>query len=276
MLSRKNSFVGIKKKIVSGIFIISLLFLIGTLLQILASFRKIETTSTQDPRDKYNPSLARLDNLKKLSGYVDSLFQAKGYDPDSLTLYVNLADSVVRMRFYHGLQNYRFSENYMANLSGKLIWTDFAAKVIPNHILNGQKAFCSQSSIVFQEIIKRKGLDVRTVELPNHFCTEVLIEGNWAFHDVSYKPNFNGERVSMEELSRNLELLEQAYLYSFRTDFFERSKQYFSQGQFSYGRVNASPAPRMIWFHRITWFLSWFGWLLIFPSYLYLKKNDLF
>jgi hypothetical protein len=263
------------KKYLPPLFLaLALLFLSGSVLQVVKGIIGDDNPRPPRSRESFDASLVRLDNLKKLTDFVDSLYFLNHGEGDHPAKYANLADSVVRMRFYYGLQNYSFAENFLANLAGKYIWADFGAKVIPNHILKGPKAFCSQSSIVFQELLKRKGFYVRTVELPNHFCTEVLIDGEWAFHDVSYKPNFNGNRKSMEELANNIDLLEQAYLYSFKEDFFEQSRHYFEEGNFSYGKINAFPASRMIWFHRITWFFSWFGWLFFGIFYFLVRKKQ--
>ena len=235
----------------------------GTLLQMGYRWFQSDEAYSRHPRDTYDPALGRLNSLKKLESYVDSLAGEKGLTPDSIPDYINLADSVVRMRFYYGLQNYRFSENYLTNLAGKYLWSHIGAKVDPDHILNGQKAYCSPSSIVFQELLRRKGFDFRTVKLEVHFCTEVLIDGSWGFYDVSYKPFFGrNPRLSTEELLANPQYLEDAYLYSFRDDFSRNLHLYFDREKIDYGKVNAFAAPRMIWFHRITWFFSWFGWLV--------------
>lgn len=243
---------------------LALLFFVGTSFQVgLSLFREVEQVQ-KHPNDHFDPSLAYLNSLGELEAFLDSLAWKNNLSSkDSIESYVELADSVVRMRFYYGLQNYQFSENFLANLAGKYIWSHFGAKVDPEHILDGQKAFCSQSSIVFQELLKRKGIDVRTVLLANHFCTEVLINGNWGFFDVSYKPNFSDTpRLSTEQLIRNPQYLEQAYLYSFKEDFSKNVLANFDPEKTSYGRVNDFPAKRMLLFHRVSCFFSWFGWAI--------------
>lgn len=238
------------------------MFLAGTVLQFWQAYLREVGPVSVHPRDKFDPSLIRLNSLEKLVSFTDSLAAIKEVDPEGFPEeYAELADSVVRSRFYYGLQNYRFSENYLANLAGKYIWSHFKAKVKPDHILRGQKAFCSQSSIVFQALLLNKGIDVRTVLFHDHFCTEVLINGHWSFHDVSYKPNLNEiPRLSTEQLIANPHYLQTAYLYSFREDFARNLEFHFDPEKISYGKVNAFPAPSMILFHQFTWFFSWFGW----------------
>jgi hypothetical protein len=211
--------------------------------------------------------------MKKLIDFTDSLARVQNITPDSVILYAELADSIIRMRFYHGLQNYRFADNYLANLAGKYFWSHFGAKVKPNHILKGQKAFCSQSSIVFQELLKSKGFKVRAVRLPGHFCTEVQLNGNWSFYDVSFKPIFKqSPPLSTSELSKNLHYLKEAYLYTFSDNFANNLHNNFTQAKISYGPVNAFAAPNMRWFHRITWFLSWWGWVVFLGAAVVVRR----
>ena len=260
---------------------LGLLFLIGTSFQVCFSlFRETEVIQ-KHPNDHFDPSLLPLNSLDKLEALVDSLAgfsQVTG--KEHIEKYAELADSVVRMRFYYGLQNYMVADNFIANLAGKYLWSHLGAKVDPEHILDGRKAYCSQSSIVFQELLKRKGFDVRTVRLANHFCTEVMINGNWGFFDVSYKPDFRDTpRLSTEQLIAQPEYLENAYLYSFREDFSKNLLYHFEPEKITYGKVNEFPARRMLLFHRITWFLSWFGWAIFILSLIFLflrnqKKNN--
>lgn len=243
---------------------LALVFSTGTLLQMAKGLMHINISNVLPKEgDPFDPELIRLNNMKKMAQFVDSIAFIQGLSIDDQEGYAELVDSVVSQRFYHGLQHYDFSENYLAFLMGKFIWLDFSAKVIPNHILKKQYAFCSQSSIIFQEILKTKGFDIRTVGLPGHFCSEVMIDNEWRFHDVSLKPSFeNVPRLSTQQLIEKPELLEEAYSHSFDQGFQNNLHQFFDPDKIFYGDVNAFAAPRMIWVHRITMFLSWAGWAL--------------
>ncbi len=245
----------------------------GSLIQVsFVQLRKQDTVFAH-PNDKWDPSLSRLNSMELLIDYIDSLSYVRHINPDSLPEYVNLIDSIIRMRFYHGLQNYRFEENWIANLLGRTVWFHFGAKVIPDHILKGQKAFCSQSSIVFQEVLRQKGFDVRSVLLPGHFCTEVLINGVWQFHDVSYKPSFLGfASLSAAELANQPKTIEQAYLYSFAVASGTDIMELFDAEKIEYGNPNSNAAPTMTLFHNITSFLSNWGWMVLIIAAIVLKK----
>lgn len=240
----------------------SMMLLAGTLTQASLGLLRQEQVVVRHPNDRYDPTLGRLDNMDRLMAFTDSLARTKGITYNNHRMqYAQLADSVVRMRFYHGLQNYPFSENFLANLAGKVLWYHVGAKVIPDDILKGSKAFCSQSSIVFQELLRRKGFNVRSVLLPGHFCTEVLLEDSWRFFDVSFKPTFSAiGLVSAAVLVENPEWVEQAYLHSFNEEFSRNSRRYFNTNTIRFGRINAFAAPNMRSLHRVLWFMSWWGW----------------
>ena len=252
-----------RQRIAFFFFLTSFLFLAGTILQLSYQALKFDSPVNVHARDNFDPSLTRLQSLDELMDYIDSIaFQIK-IPKDSIYEYVEVADSIVRLRFYYGLQNYRFSENFLANLAGKYLWKDFGAKVDPDHILQGGKAFCSQSAIVFQALLHEKGINTRSVRLPNHFATEVLVNGRWPFHDVSYKPALNhSPRLSTNDLIENPQYLREAYLFSFNTGFMDILQSNFNLKNVKFDKVNAFPARRMLWFHRITYFLSYFGWAL--------------
>jgi hypothetical protein len=263
-----------KKNILFIVYILMFVLGSGTLLQLgYRHFQHIESRTIL-PGDVYDPSLSRLNTMSKFEAFVDSLALVRDLTSDSIPDYVNLIDSIVQMRFYHGLQNYRFADNWLANLSGKYIWSHFGAKVLPDDILKGQKAFCSQSSIVFQEILRRKQISVRSVLLPGHFCTEVLVEDHWKFYDVSFKPVFAGlSRMSTHELALAPQYVEKAYLYSFARSRNANFQQYFDLAHIEYGEVNAFAAPNMRLFHRVTGFLSMWGWLVFLGFAFLLRKR---
>ena len=253
--------------------LLALILGIGSLTQLISRVFFYQEIKAYGQHEKFDPGLMRLNSMDKLENFVDSLAATQGLTVDSIPEYVNLVDSVVRYRFYHGFQTYRFSDNWIAYLLGKYVWQDFFAKVIPDHILDGPNAMCSQSTIVFMELIRKKGFNVRAVLLPGHFCAEVLVNGNWKFIDVSLKPSFRGlPQLSAEDLAENPNYLKEAYLYSFSEDFYQNYELIFKQELISYGKVNAFPAPQMLVFHYFTFFLVYFGWGFFFALGLTIKK----
>lgn len=220
--------------------------------------------------DFYDPKLTNLASLEELGGFIDSI--ANAHSIHNSFEYVELVDSIISLRFYHGLQNLRYSDNFMAFLMAQFSWSHFKAKVIPNDILKNNYAFCSQSSIVFQELLKRKNISSRSVLLPGHFCTEVYVNDQWLFYDVNMKPNFmDNPRMSARELLKNREILKAAYSSSINPDF-EQLERIFAPDKVGYGEVNAFAAPNMRLFQQITWFFSWFGWAFFLIVWFIIKK----
>ena len=103
---------------------------------------------------------------------------------------VEVADSVLQYRFYHGTCRYSFRENWLASLLAHTIWDDFRMIVIPDHILNKKVGVCNQINIVFQELLRKNNMRFRTVGLNNHLFTEVYLHDHWQVFDADYEPNF--------------------------------------------------------------------------------------
>jgi len=235
-----------------------------TLVQLAYHIFQKDETALLRPRDYYDVKLARLNDMEKLCAFIDSLAKERKIAYIKNPEYVSLTDSIIKQRFYYGRQNIPFASNFIANLCGKYIWDHLWCKVEPDDILKGQKAFCSQSSIVFQEVLKTKGYDIRTVKLPGHFCTEVFFNEKWNFFDVSYKPSFASLGFfSTNEMMEHPSIIADAYLYSFNSDFLAHYDSYFDKTKVHYGEVNAFAAPNMLIFQRISRFVSWFGWLVL-------------
>lgn len=224
--------------------------------------------------DLFDPELTRITNMMDLSEFIDSVANCRSVSPSELPAYSALVDSIIRLRFRYGLQEYGPGENLIAFLFGRFIWSHFSAKVIPDDILKGDVAFCSQSAIVFQEFLKSKGFLVRVVGLKGHFCSEVYLETGWRFHDVSYKPDISFlENKSTSDLVNNLDILKLAYQSSFADRFKNNIEYHFNPDEIFYGAINAYPASKMRFFHRLTNFLSLWGWLVFLIFAIILKQK---
>jgi len=179
--------------------------------------------------------------------------------------YVDLVDTLVRKRFVHGYSHYSLSDDYVSGLLGRLVWSDLSAVVEPNDILKFNYAACSQQSIVFMAILRAKGYRVRKVGLKGHFCTGVFYEGNWHFYDANKEPNFskNSPIPSARELAANKAILYNAYRGILSQ---EQLNEMFSQIELT--ELATLPGHRVRILHKITYFLSCFGWLIFGLGYL--------
>ena len=230
----------------------------------------------------YNPELNRIDNMDKAILYIDSLARIDSPSSFDTLNFIKKATRFTKENFYHGLANYSIHENWIANIFGRLFWSHFAAKVIPDDIIKSPKGICSQQSIVYMEILKRKGITCRSVGLgyvkgPGHFLTEVRYNNAWHLYDVNLEPewkNIEHRHESMEYYINNKDTLYLAYKSKLSPPLFNKLME-----QVTYGKPNAFPAPRMYWFQKLTKWITYVLPLLFFSLFLYSfigsKKKDL-
>lgn len=209
----------------------------------------------------YESNLLRLNSVDLLLGYIDSLYAATNEGIFDTTEYVNLADKITENRFYFGLSTYNFSENWIAYLGGKMLWSHFIAIVNPDDILKHAEGLCSQQTIVFMELMKRKGINVRSVGLgkkegPGHFVCEVEYGKGWHLYDVTLEPALAIPKLKNQSADfylRNIDTFYKAYDGRVPKEIFDKYVK-----NVEYGKTNYFPAQNMLLFHRITLYLTYF------------------
>ncbi len=220
-----------------------------------------KSTGSPLPGDEFNPAMERLQSLDDFISYADSAAADSGfYAFNDKGDYPLLISRLIKYRFYHGFSYYSYSDNIIAYLAGKLLWDDFAAIVVPDDILRFNNAACSQQSIIFMEILKRKGFSVRSVYLRGHFAAEIRYNGKWHFFDTNLEPKFSRltERPGIEELVLNKAILYEAYKSTRGNAMID---SIFSQHRLS--GVNNFPARKMYLFQRSAFYFSTYGWVLL-------------
>lgn len=229
----------------------------------LIIFERLQKPETN--KELFNLDLESLNSMESLSRYIDSASQVEGIVRESQEKYVTMIDDIIRERFYHGESHISFSNNFIAWFSGRLIWGDFYVGVTPDEILSHPNALCSQSAIVFQEIVKMKGFKVRAIGLKRHFCSEVFYEGSWHFMDSDKEPAFSDNRPipSVEELSQDKELINKAYVRDSENVSLEQMSDIFNGDEILFYNENEFPAKKMHFFQTITKLLSDFLWLIL-------------
>jgi hypothetical protein len=198
--------------------------------------------------EAFDPSLvSRLRSIDDVLNYTDS--SCAGQQRQSLD-YVRFLSKTFSERFYHGYSHYTFQDNWMAYLSGKVIWSHLSAIVLPNDILKHPQAACSQVSIALAEALKRIGIPYRKVGLRNHFVLEAYINNKWYLFDANMEPQFPNGRKSLAELKAAHELYEgyKGKLSPIQADY--------TFSVIKYGRANEALAPNASVFHKITAILS--------------------
>lgn len=221
----------------------------------------------------FTPGLERLNSVDKMVDYADSVYtkDASAFDTAA---YVHIVSRAVREKFYHGLSQYTISENWIAYLSGKLLWSHLSAIVIPDDILKHSDGLCSQQTIVFMEVLKRKHINVRSVGLgykegPGHFLCEAHYLGSWRLHDVTVEPqwkNVVGHHESMAYYLDHKDSLYTVYKNRMQKDIFDKITE-----KATYGKVNEFPAQNMLIFQKTTKFLTY-----LFPLFCLLMSFRLY
>lgn len=242
------------------------------------SFTFLKKSAPKDERgfDEFDPSLSYINTMDKLENYVDRLYKQGSYDLNDSSIYPELADSVVRKRFYHGFSEYEAGRNYVAGIVAKSIGTDWNGIVLPNDILKYPYAICSQQSLVMMELLKKKGYEYRKVgfyskELGNgHYAFEIKYHNKWHFFDPNMEPDAQllnkHNRPGIAELVADKKLLFSSYHFWNRNHIAKLFPTFF------YGKPNAPIAQNATIFQRVTYLLSYSIWALFLVGYIYVNK----
>ncbi len=236
----------------------SILFLFLFFISILPFFGRLFQQEKQVTvtNELYTPELSSLNSVDKVVHYTDSLYAVKNVQGFDTAVYVHIVSRTVRERFYHGLSQYTLPENWIAWVSGKLFWSHLSAIVIPNDILKHSEGLCSQQTIVFMEILRRKNINVRSVGLgykegPGHFLCEVHYLGSWRLHDVTVEPqwknNITANHESMDYYVVHKDSLYNVYKNRMEKPLFDKITE-----KVSLGKVNEFPAKSMFIFQNVT------------------------
>lgn len=236
--------------------VILLLLLSVFLLVLSRTNAHITPLSPQGYRwEKYEPQLQdKIYDISSLLAYVDG--QA---DTDRNTLqYFNTLNSTVRKRFYHGYSYYSLSENWIAALAGKFVWSHLSAIVDPDDLLRYPMAACSQQAIVIMECCRQNHVPYRPVYYEHHYALEAYIDGKWYYADPNMEPVYpNGRRTSLKAL------VDSGYLANIYRHVLSPQQVKELLGTPRYGEVNLPVAAKARLFHTVTKFLS--RWLWLWP-----------
>lgn len=229
-------------------------------------------------KEEFDPSLVRLNSLKKLEGYCDSIYSVDYATKKNIHFeesFPEIVVSAVRKRFYHGYSNFGLGNNFPALMLERLTGKNVSAIVLPDEILKYPYGACSQQSIVVMDILKRKGLISREVgfqgKISGHFSFETFYNGSWHFFDPNMEPDqavldkYN--RPGIAFLSSNTPILLSAYRHlpkEFVLDVFTH---------YHYGKPNAALAPWASIYQQVTQFLSYTLWIFFLLAFILVRKK---
>lgn len=236
-------------------------------------------------QEQKSSSIISKRNLTEIDKEFNSKLAPRFRDVDAVIYYVkkHVSDTgdkleqfevlvkLMRQRFVHAYAVYGVQENWMAVMAGRLIWRDLSAKVIPDDILKGEAAACSQVSLVLMEACRRLNIPSRKVGLQGHYAMEVLINNQWYYCDANLKPDFsaiNG-RKSLEEIIKKGE-----HFKLYANTILDSANIAYKFSKIEYGDTNDNHAPRAHFFQATTKELSHWGWMIpLAISYIFWRKK---
>ncbi len=255
--------------------------LLVTMLQVFPGTNPLAKLNVEDPvyngKEEFEPALARLNSLKKLEKYCDSIYKASNGSENKEEFeknYTDIASSVLRKRFYHGYSHYGFNSNYVAALVSRVTVQGYSAIVIPEDIMKYPFAACSQQSIIMMELLKKKNISTRKIgfqgNTTGHFGFEVFYNDDWHFYDTNMEPDADllnsFGRPGIAFLAANPELLLKAYSNHSPEKIMDVFPTYV------HGTPDKFPAPNGIIFQKASKFLSYSCWLFLLLAYFIVNR----
>ena len=190
--------------------------------------------------EDYDASLSRINTIDKLAQFTDSIADAHSVRPQTLD-YVEIIATIIRKKFYHGYSHFLLNENWIAAVSGKLIWQDLSCKVQPNGIIKNNYAACSQQELVVMSLLRRKNISYRSVLFPHHYALEALIQVNWYYFDTNMEPKINKEERLETNWKSSVDTLKKYY----DTSRYKNLDYTFGKNiPLKFGPINEIPAPK--------------------------------
>ncbi len=247
---------------------LAITFLLLSVLQWTSTANKKTISAERKEREKYDPGFMHLNSIESLTEKCRKELKTGG---DSMSA-VLLIDSLLKHRFVHGYSRYTLHDNYLIFILSETIDKDISAKIIPDHIMQEPEAACSQQAIVFMEVLKGCGFNVRKVGLHSHFCSEVQYNNAWHFFDTNQEADFSGLGAipGIKEMMNNRELIFYAYRKSALTDSFALENAFDPSG-YVLGEINEFPAKNMKLLHQLAGIFSHILWLVFLIPFLLLS-----
>lgn len=234
---------------------------------VICQYQTTTDVSTAPIPEEFNLKLNRIQNINQVLHYCDSIYGQKAIATGDSLAYANIVSQTLRKRFYHGLSQYRFYDNWVL-YALQWVHPHSRAIVYPNDILKYNQALCSQQAIVGMMALKQKGFTFRKVGFKSkdgkagHFTYEIRLRNGWHFYDVDMEPNANvletEGRPSISSLAQNDTLRRTAYAKN-GTGVSDDLLPYYNTNF----TPNTFPARNMLMFQRICQFASYSLWLIL-------------
>ncbi len=228
--------------------------------------------------DKFDKNIGKINTLEGIEELVPKYLKNTGNgNRDEAKA---LAE-IVELHTLHGVSKQGWRENWIANLIDKLgiPYASFSGRMRPDDLIKDNIAFCSQASLILQELFRRKGITYATVRFnvggnPPHSAVAAKPDGVWRYYDSSYEPNEQG--VPFDTLVSSDQFLS---LYGDKSWGGVRVGQEFNrlakEGKVKIIAINGPPPRRGILFQYITETFSRYAWMMSMAALMvyYLVKS---
>ena len=198
--------------------ILSIALIISTIEWIKPNGPQQLDTNFHPANELFDPQLYRINSIDAGVKYCDSVYGKNQISKSDTTEYVNQMARFIKNRFFHGYSHFSFGHNTIGWMLAPILHKNLTATVIPEDIIQFPNGACSQQTIVFFELLKRKGFLTRKVGLfdstlgAGHFASEVFWNGSWHFYDVNKEPDASIleslGRPSLEEILKRPGLID--------------------------------------------------------------------
>jgi len=215
-----------------------------------------ETPASYNGKEKFSPQLSFINSIDKLEKFVDAAAASKNISFHSLE-YTELLDNTIAFRFYESYSCKTLQQDWITVLTDKFTGKHFSSLVLPNDIMQHPNAAPVQQNIIMMEILKRKNINFRNINMDGHEAMEVQIAGNWFLFNVGKEPHLKGyERISGNQgiFATNLKGY---YGPTLQKDRITVPQQILSVKR---GAINASPLASLNLLHAVTAILSKTAW----------------
>ena len=234
------------------------------------------TYSNTKYNDEYTEDVAKIFSLQDFKSEIKNEIKKRNLSGIEIPIVI---DDYIRKKFYNSGGFVDWYDNWFLYVLNYIFPKFYInTSMTPDDIISKDYAMCSQVSILFQEIVKDYGFDYASVRffLPNfkHFALSVKVDDRWYFFDSNLEPKYDRRDYDSYNavISFNKFFLENMY-----EQYVKVESNLFDGGSSDLvvmSEINTFPAPIGVFVQKISYLISWYGWIIfwLFGFYIYKKQ----
>jgi hypothetical protein len=231
--------------------------------------------------EEYEYGIANIKSLKEFKDTIRSEVIKRKLKGIEIPI---LIDDYIRNKFYSAGSFIEWHENWFLYLLDFIFpRLFFSTSMVPDDIIKYDYAMCSQSSIVFQEVVKDYGFDYASVRffIPDflHFSLAVKVDGEWYYFDSNMEPKYDRTDPGIYDgvVSADKNTLENLYPDERNNNISAFNDV--NKSMITASEINTFPAKNGVLVQKISYFISWYGWIIFivigFIIYRYNNKKNI-